>query len=399
MVPLPPSVTVRLNATVPAPLNRSTVNSARSLRTATVTASAAYTGTGSASTSRAVLRTAWRGDRAVAAIRPSRAAPACARGRRSARTRTRSPAASVNGRSTARCAQVVVASRTSAAAARRRTAGRRAHARGGRGTGAGGGTGATRRGITGAGTWFAHAASRADASCTGAALGAHAAGWAAGTRTDAAGSVRATWLAHAASRADAPCTGAALGAHAAGWAAGTRTDAAGSARATWFAHAASCADAPCTGAALGAHAAGWAAGTRRDAAGSARATWLAHAASRADAPCTGAALGAHAAGWAAGTCRDAAGCGTRRMVRARRLARADCTRIRRRGRNRGSAGGRGRAAAWSPAHGQKAEGRGPARAGQRRPPIRAATAACSRPATCDARYGYPAAASVVQNAA
>ena len=87
MVPPPPSATVRLSATVSAPLNRSTVNSSRSLRTTTVTASPAYTGTGWASTSRAVLRTAWLGDRAVAAIRPARAAPACARGRRSARTR------------------------------------------------------------------------------------------------------------------------------------------------------------------------------------------------------------------------------------------------------------------------------------------------------------------------
>ncbi len=144
MVPLPPSATVRLSATVSAALNRSTVNSARSLRTATVTASPAYTGTGLASTSRAVLRTAWRGDRAVAATRPARAAAACSRGRRSARTRSRSPAASVNGSSTARCAQVVVASRTSAAPVRRRNAGRRADARGGRG--AGGGAGATRGG-------------------------------------------------------------------------------------------------------------------------------------------------------------------------------------------------------------------------------------------------------------
>ena len=120
MVPLPPSATVRLNATVSAPLNSSTVNSARSLRTARATASPAYTGSGFASTSRAVLWTAWLGDRAVAATRPLRAAAACSPGRRSARTRTRSPAASVNGRSAARWAQVVAASRTSAAAASRR---------------------------------------------------------------------------------------------------------------------------------------------------------------------------------------------------------------------------------------------------------------------------------------
>ena len=79
-MPPPPSATVRLNATVSALLNSSTVNAARLLRTATEKASPAYTGSGLASTSRAVLGTAWLGDSAVAAIRPARAADACSRG-------------------------------------------------------------------------------------------------------------------------------------------------------------------------------------------------------------------------------------------------------------------------------------------------------------------------------